>query len=152
MARHFIDHAMDYAALLLNKETGEICGKVLAYFSNNPNGSVCHARVFLYYEAKKVIPNMPEPLADNVEGIAGGYGYDKLSAAVSASLNKLGLGCMHDEMNIAVFGNGTGAAESQAMKAEAMEKIKASGKIPVYSGAGNVEEAFSLYFRVIRVL
>jgi hypothetical protein len=150
--KHFIDHAMHKAILLLNKKTGEECGKILAYYTDNPAGAVCHARVILYSHGWKVLGLDGSKGNADKDGIAGGYGYDKFSAAVADSLQKMGLGCTHEEMNIATFGNGTFGKESEEIKTKARNEIKKTGKIPVYSGSGNVREAFELYFRVIEAL
>jgi hypothetical protein len=154
---HFIDHSMDKALLLLDKETGGEAGKILAYYSNNPAGSVCHASVILYNKGWQILetcnPSLKRPENWNSEGKAGGYGYDKFSAAVSDSLHKMGLAGLHDGIKDFTFGNGnTWSEESQKIKADAIQAIKDKAIIPVYSGAGNVREAFELYFRVIEVL
>lgn len=69
---------------------GKMAGKIVANFSDNPAGSVCTAQVIFW----------TGPLADNSEagarkgpalGKAGGYGYDKFSAAVEQSLIKQGI-------------------------------------------------------------
>jgi hypothetical protein len=150
--RHFIDHAMNKAMLLLDKETGAECGKVLAYYTDNPAGSVCHACVILYPQGYKVI-GIDSTDHAKIEGRAGGYGYDKYSAAVADSLQKQGLAGKHDEINAFTFGNGnTWSEDCQKIKADAVQAIKDKKIIPVYSGAGNVREAFELYFRVVEVL
>jgi len=150
--RHFIDHAMDKAMVLLDKETGAECGKVLAYYTDNPAGSVCHACVILYYHGWEVLgldTNIDHP---KIEGRAGGYGYDKYSAAVADSLRKQGLVGKHDEIYAFTFGNGYMNEESREIQKNARQAIIDKKIIPVYSGAGNVREAFELYFRVIEVL
>ncbi len=67
-------------ALLFN---GEMAGRIVANYSNNPNGSVCTATVGCW--------NGPLKDTDASTGRAGGYGYDKFSAAVSSALNKMGV-------------------------------------------------------------
>jgi len=148
MAKHFIDHSMDKVTLLLDKVTGEEAGKIIAYYSNNPAGSVCHANVILYPHGWQIVgKEVPEVRGE--EGRAGGYGYDKYSAAVADSLNKQGLGGSHDILAPWVFCNSVDKRKSMI---EAEKIIRDKKIIPVYSGAGNVREAFSLYFRVIEVL
>ncbi len=63
--------------------SGEMAGRIVANYSDNPNGSVCTATVGFWNG----------PLKDTVAstGRAGGYGYDKFSAAVSSALNKIGV-------------------------------------------------------------
>jgi hypothetical protein len=148
MAKYFIDHPMDKVTLLLDKETGEEAGKILAYYSNNPAGSVCHANVILYPHGWKIV-GKEAPEVRGEEGRAGGYGYDKYSAAVAESLSKQGLGGDHTILAPWVFINSEGERQN---KPEAEKIIKDKKIIPVYSGAGNVREAFELYFRVIEVL
>lgn len=147
--KHFIDHSMDRVLLLLDKETGKEAGKILAYYSNNPSGSVCHACVILYTRGLEILDIDPAIDHDSREGKAGGYGYDKFSAAVSDSLHRQGLGLTHDQMAKFVFRNH--GDDIDARNKQEVEII-ASKKIPVYSGAGNVVSAFSLYFRVVEVL
>lgn len=66
---------------------GEMAGKIVANFSDNPNGSVCAAQVIIWTG-----PLSSKEIRPVALGKAGGYGYDKFSAAVSDSLQKLGLG------------------------------------------------------------
>jgi len=154
---NFIDHDMSKAMALLDPDTGGECGKILAYYSRNPAGSVCHASVILYNKGWEVLekcnPKVKRPENWNSEGKAGGYGYDKFSAAVSSSLHKMNLAGNHDDIKDFTFGNGNSCSEeSQKIHADAIQAIKDKGIIPVYSGAGNVREAFELYFRVVEVL
>jgi len=67
-------------ALLFN---GEMAGRIVANYSDNPNGSVCTATVGFW--------NGPLQDKNTTTGRAGGYGYDKFSAAVSYALNKIGV-------------------------------------------------------------
>jgi len=152
--KYFIDHSMDKAMLLLDKTTGVECGKILAYYTDSPNGAVCHAKVILWDHGYEVLgltgrPTLPDNASpDFDEGRAGGGSYDKFSAAVSSALRKMGLGGGYEHIGSGVFSN----TMSDAMRAELADKIKAAHIIPVYSGAGNVVQAFKLYFRVIEVL
>jgi len=154
MAKYFIDHPMDKVILLLDKDTGEEAGKILAYYSTNPAGSVCHANVILYPHGWELI-GKEAPEVRGEEGRAGGYGYDKYSAAVADSLHKQGLAGKHEDINSWTFG-GKYNADNTLIPEVILEKriraIKDKKIIPVYSGAGNVREAFELYFRVIEVL
>jgi len=159
MAKYFIDHPMDKVTLLLDKVTGEEAGKIIAYYSNNPAGSVCHAMVILYQHGLDIIRGADartlegKKRPESEEGRAGGYGYDKYSAAVSDSLHRQGLAGKHEDINAFTFGNGNSWSEDCAkIKADAIQAIKDKKIIPVYSGSGNVREAFELYFRVVEVL
>lgn len=62
---------------------GEMAGRIVANSSDNPNGSVCTATVGFWGGPLKDI--------NASTGRAGGYGYDKFSAAVSYALNKIGV-------------------------------------------------------------
>lgn len=75
---------------------GKMAGKIVANFSGNPAGSVCTAQVIFWTgplsefkksvkDGKPVFREMP------ALGKAGGYGYDKFSAAVEDSLRKQGI-------------------------------------------------------------
>ncbi len=148
MSNSFFDHPMDKVILLLDKITGEEAGRILAYYSRNPSGAVCHARVILYPHGEKIL-GRPESTDDNIEGRAGGYGYDKYSAAVSDCIHKMGLGCTHDQMDAFTF-------KMKITKKDDEQKkwVLENKRIPVYGGTDerNVKEAFELYFRVIEVL
>lgn len=75
--------------ILQDKTTREIRGKIIANFSDNPNGSVCTAQIISYdYQGQ----SNPLILLDPCIGKAGGYGYDKLSTAVAQALRKAGFG------------------------------------------------------------
>lgn len=79
-----------------------IVGKIVANYSDNPNGSVCTATVSLYdrYAPAGSIGNRPytdstgakHDSGDSLKGTgsAGGYGYDKFSAAVADALTDAG--------------------------------------------------------------
>lgn len=68
---------------------GEQAGKIVANFSDNPMGSVCTAQVILW--TGPLATTMMETKSGPSLGKAGGYGYDKFSAAVEASLLKQGI-------------------------------------------------------------
>ena len=59
---------------------GKIAGRIVANYSDNPNGSVCTATVHIFAGPLAIIPTCT--------GRAGGYGYDKLSSAVCSALHK----------------------------------------------------------------
>ena len=59
---------------------GKYCGRIVANYSDNPNGSVCTATVQLF-----------DPHFLSGTGKAGGYGYDKMSAAVRNALSNMQL-------------------------------------------------------------
>lgn len=71
---------------------GEQAGKIVANFSDNPMGSVCTAQVIVWTGPLSKSFEDSDPGANYVPalGKAGGYGYDKFSAAVSDSLKKQG--------------------------------------------------------------
>lgn len=62
---------------------GEMSGRIVANYSNNKKVSVCTATIVFWNG----------PLGDThaSTGRAGGFGYDKFSAAVSHALNKIGV-------------------------------------------------------------
>ena len=147
--RRFMDHSMDKAILLLDKDTGEEAGKILAYYSDNLAGSICRAKVIIYPHGYKILGIENNENNESVEGKASGYGYDTFSAAVSESLYRQNLNLSHDKKDKWTFHN---LGDDINVRKKQEEEIIASKKIPVYSGAGNVVEAFSLYFRVVEVL
>lgn len=59
---------------------GKIAGRIVANHSDNPAGSVCTATVHVWSG-----PLEPMPATT---GKAGGYGYDKLSAAVHDAISR----------------------------------------------------------------
>jgi len=71
---------------LQDKTTKDITGKIIANWSDNPNGAVCTAQVILWNSNNYNLTQCSgEPIAI---GKAGGYGYDKLSAAIDAAMHK----------------------------------------------------------------
>lgn len=79
------------AIVLLNARTKEYCGRIIANWSDNPNGNVCTACVMLYgnlpsEEIKSIVSENQRKMIGNCIGKAGGYGYDKLSSAIYQSL------------------------------------------------------------------
>lgn len=122
---------------LSDKETGEFRGSIIAKWTKS---GVCHVLI----RAK-----MPNGKFMVLKGKAGGYGYDKFSAAVSEALQDTPFKGTHDDMAPFVFCN---SAEEYKNREKRGEELKARGIIPVYSGAGNVGIAFSLYYRVDEIL
>lgn len=59
---------------------GEMAGRIVANWSDNPAGSVCTATVHIWGGPLEYLPAM--------SGKAGGYGYCKFSAAVYDALNR----------------------------------------------------------------
>lgn len=57
---------------------GQPAGAIVANFSDNPGGAVCTVTIRVYSGPLKELPI--------VTGRAGGYGYDKFSAAADAAL------------------------------------------------------------------
>lgn len=70
-------------ALMHPDVPGNAAGRIVANFSDNPNGAVCTATVHVW---RGPLAEMP-----STTGTAGGYGYDKFSAAVSDALTRAGL-------------------------------------------------------------
>lgn len=147
----FIDHAMDKVVLLCNRETKAIEGKILAYYSKS---GMCYVCIELY------IGNSFNGIFTEGYGKNGGYGLDNFSAAVvSACKNAITTeytdkyteikspiktgSC--EEIKDFVFCHGD--AQEKSAKYCTENKI-----IPVYSGAGNTESAFSLYFDYVQAL
>lgn len=62
---------------------GENAGRIVANYSDNPNGSVCTCTVHFWLGPLKDKPG--------TTGRAGGYGYDKLSAAFEDAINRIGV-------------------------------------------------------------
>lgn len=84
------------AIALIDMKTNKPCGKIIANFSDNPNGSVCTAQVIIHNPKDYGIAPKREAIHlyedkyceqdKNLIGRAGGGGYDKLSAAISYAL------------------------------------------------------------------
>ena len=79
------------AVCLLNAKTGEYCGRIVANWSDNPSGSVCTAQVMIFgnepsEEIKATVDANQRACKGPFIGKAGGYGYDKFSAAIYQSL------------------------------------------------------------------
>lgn len=91
-------HVKGTTAIALLRD-GEFVGKIVCNWSDNPAGSVCTAQVILW--DKEYCPKIKQRhiktefldcyLPAIMIGKAGGYGYDKRSAAISAALSKGGL-------------------------------------------------------------
>lgn len=59
---------------------GKVAGRIVANYSDNPNGSVVTATVHVW--------DGPLAACPSTTGRAGGYGYDKMSAAVYDALDR----------------------------------------------------------------
>lgn len=131
MAQFDIDRMEDTVYILVKPGTDEKQGHIKAYYSK---GGVCYAEVVLYCY------NLLTGEYFRGIGKAGGYGYDKFSAAVASALHNGGMEYTHKDISAFVFG-----------KVDNVQAIYAKGKkiIPVYSGTGNVFEAFSVYWTVL---
>ena len=152
--KHFTDYPMDYVVSLDSKETGRKEGRILARYTDS---GTCHTMVELY------TGNSFNQTYTCGYGQAGGYGYDKLSTAIVDACHKAKssvydekskeymdvknpiLTGSYDEISGFVF---SGDAEKRA---ESLVTILQKSIIPVYSGAGNQCEAFSLFFRYNQV-
>lgn len=125
-----IDKFNDVRAIALLKD-GKSAGRIIGHWSKNRNGSVCTVLVELFDHNGKYASGW---------GKAGGYGYDKFSAAISSALIHAGLNVEdYDTLSNATFANNDKEREIQK---KARRAIKKSGKIGVYSGAGNERKAF----------
>lgn len=83
-------HVKSVSVLLLQDiTTREIRGKIIANFSDNPNGSVCTAQI-ISYDHDPMNEKNAFIVSNPCIGKAGGYGYDKLSSAVCRALNEEG--------------------------------------------------------------
>ena len=109
-------HVMMVAVAVLvhpdSDREGAYAGRIVANWSDNPAGSVCTATVSINSGPLAFIPN--------VSGKAGGYGYDKLSAAIYDALRRAR--------------DGEGEAWKYAYEAD-QEKCKGLD-IPDFHGAG----------------
>lgn len=76
-----LKHVKSVCCIALLHE-GRVAGRIVANYSDNPNGSVCTATIHVWGGPLNNLPSMT--------GKAGGYGYDKLEAAVSDSLRECG--------------------------------------------------------------
>lgn len=90
-----LKHVKAVSAVALLKG-GELKGKIIANWSDNPAGSVCTAQVLLFdRETKKkrtvMLMDKETELSAIMIGKAGGYGYDKFSSAVYQALKAGGL-------------------------------------------------------------
>jgi hypothetical protein len=105
-------------ALLFN---GKAAGKVVANWSNNRNGTVCSASVYVYggpLDLKQHENKNGKTFDFGNVGKAGGYGYDKLSQAVWQCFNNAGV-----ETKKVKPGNGCTREEFEAWGYEVIEVI-----------------------------
>lgn len=70
---------------------GKPAGKVIANWSDNPNGTVCSASVYIFKGPLIKQQKGEFKLDFGTIGKAGGYGYDKLSQAVWQCFEKAGI-------------------------------------------------------------
>lgn len=71
---------------------GKPAGKMVANWSNNPNGTVCSASVYIWAGPLDLKDQKGKFKFDyGTVGKAGGYGYDKLSQAVWQCFEKVGI-------------------------------------------------------------
>jgi hypothetical protein len=75
-----LKHVKSVSAVAILYE-GKPAGKIIANWSDNSNGSVCTAMVSIWLGP---LGDMPRAV-----GRAGGYGYDKLSAAINEAISKV---------------------------------------------------------------
>ena len=91
-------HVKQVSAIALYKE-GKTAGRIICNWSDNPAGSVCTAQVMLWDGAISEQIKQKHHKTEFLDcmlsvvmiGKAGGYGYDKRSAAISAALYKGGI-------------------------------------------------------------
>lgn len=76
-------HVKGTSAVALLKD-GKLAGKIIANWSDNPAGSVCQATVWLWDRIEGDTPRR-----SHGTGRAGGFGYDKFSAAVYDALAEI---------------------------------------------------------------
>lgn len=133
MAQFDVDKLSDTVYILVKPGTDIKEGHIKAYHSR---GSVCYAEVVLYCD------NLLTGEYFRGIGKAGGYGYDKFSAAVSSALHNGGMTYTAKDISAFTFGRGD---------ENIIQAIKDKKIIPVYSAAGNVREAFSIYWTVLGV-
>lgn len=79
-----LNHVKGVSAVALLKD-GKVVGKIIANYSDNPNGSVCQATVWLWDR----LDDGSVARRSHGTGRAGGYGYDKFSAAVYDALTEI---------------------------------------------------------------
>ena len=109
------------AFALINIDTAEIVGRIIANFSDNPAGSVCTAQIFFDHPklVKKTESYKTEFLKGQtfekpLIGKAGGYGYDKLSSAICTALYH---NCkQYPQEDVGFNGAGVEAAEKYFIK------------------------------------
>lgn len=106
-------HVKGTTAIALIKD-GQLAGKIVANWSDNPAGSVCTATVHILHDGHWFCGT----------GRARGYGYDKLSSATYEALRSSSAD--HYERN----------KEAQTINRDL------SNVINVYPGAGNQRQAF----------
>lgn len=141
MGRKFdIDHSIDYALLLLNKETGAKEGRVLAYYTA---GGTCYAYVEFY------TGNTFNGEWTSGDGSASGYGYDKMSSAIADALQHANV----ELGDMAIRASAAGHTGSKFTTPDAIDaEAKRQHAIPVYRATGNQETAFAVWWHVEKVV
>ena len=142
----FIDHDMNNVILLVNKITNKKEGRILAYWTKN---YVCKVMIELYHG------NSYNGQYTCAEGSAGGYGYDKFSAALVDACAKAYTTDIIDgeytEIPCPILTGKYDEISDFTFKSGSDREIIEKKIIPVYPGAGNEYEAFSLYFDYVQV-
>lgn len=110
-------HVKNVHCAIIQNEHNELVGKIIANHSDNPNGSVCTVQVFLCDKEKygfisqthkiKLMNEWAE-LEKPMIGKAGGYGYDKYSAAIYEAIKNN----LHDACYPQIAGRGMSAVIS----------------------------------------
>lgn len=141
MARYNFDNAVDYAAALLNKETGEEEGAITGYYTKS---GAFYAHIRLY------TGNLFNGEYAYGSGRACGYGYEKISTAIESALHDADIATRDKEdpqlANSAAHFTGHKYTDEQVSAICKAKKI-----IPVYGGTGNHERAFGIFWNVITV-
>jgi len=73
-----MSHVKSVKVVCLLDKSGHLAGKIVANYSDNPNGSVCTATFSIW---KGELANQPK-----ITTKAAGYGYDKFSSCVEQFL------------------------------------------------------------------
>lgn len=77
-------HLKSVSVMVLQNSFNQIAGRILAEWSDNPAGSVVTADVIIYRPENHGLTQVGD--CGVWTGQAGGYGYDKLSAAIGDAL------------------------------------------------------------------
>lgn len=79
---------------ILTDAEGDLQGKIISNWSNNPSGTVCTSQIILFKDFDNLKPKKVKTLIGNQElefnqiliGKAGGYGYCKLSQSIASAI------------------------------------------------------------------